>query len=86
LEPCPILFAAKKNRETYFDLPGLHLHHPMATNDQDAEKLAESSRSSIDKLKALIDELKIVEQHEHNVIADDESPVLRTATDTSGTG
>jgi hypothetical protein len=30
--------------------------------------------------------LKIVEQHEHNVITDDESPVLRTATDTSGTG
>ena len=46
----------------------------MAVNEPDTEKLGESSRISIDRLKGLVDEMKIVQEHEKNVIADNQPP------------
>jgi hypothetical protein len=42
----------------------------------DPDRINESTRESVEKLQSLVDELRVVEQHEKNVLADDEPPLF----------
>jgi hypothetical protein len=44
----------------------------------DPDKLRESSRASVERLQSLVDELKTIEEHEKNIVANDEPPLFRS--------
>jgi hypothetical protein len=52
---------------------------PMANSltSPDPDALRQSSKESIEKAHGMVDELKIVQEHENAVLSDDEPPLLR---------
>ncbi len=46
----------------------------MPTNEPDADELGESNRQSLEKVQSLVDDLKVVEEYEKNLLDEPKRP------------